>query len=213
MKTTNKENKFKGFTLIELLVVIAIIGLLSTIIATPIQNARKKARDAKKISELNATQLAIEDYAEGNRGNYPPNLAILAPIYMPVLSTYATPNAQIKDRFAYVTYTSNSVGSTDPETFGYHLGVHLEVYNPVLENDRDCNSAVANPTLTVGACGFFNTTNPIVIAYPNWVSGMIGGPGVGLTTDLNLPTDATADGATTTCTGVNDCVLDVTGQR
>ena len=60
MSNTFTKKGFRGFTLIELLVVIAIIGLLSTIIAAPIQSARKKARDAKKIAELKSTQLAFE---------------------------------------------------------------------------------------------------------------------------------------------------------
>ena len=51
-QTSFVRNGFKGFTLIELLVVIAIIGLLSTVIINPVQSARKKARDAKKIAEL-----------------------------------------------------------------------------------------------------------------------------------------------------------------
>ena len=82
---SNKFTKtgFRGFTLIELLVVIAIIGLLSTIIAAPIQSARKKARDAKKIAELKSTQLALEQYAESNSAQYPNNLASLSPQFMP----------------------------------------------------------------------------------------------------------------------------------
>ena len=66
MSHTLTKKGFRGFTLIELLVVIAIIGLLSTIIATPIQNARKKAKDAKKVSELKALELALDQYAEAN---------------------------------------------------------------------------------------------------------------------------------------------------
>lgn len=56
-----KLNK-KGFTLIELLVVIAIIGLLSTLAVVALGNARLKARDAKRMSDLKQIQTALELY-------------------------------------------------------------------------------------------------------------------------------------------------------
>lgn len=49
----------KGFTLIELLVAISIIGLLSSIIFAGIQNARAKARDARRKSDLNQIRTAL----------------------------------------------------------------------------------------------------------------------------------------------------------
>ena len=55
----NKNKLSLGFTLIELLVVIAIIGLLSAVIAGPVQNARKQGRDAKKLGDLKAIQSAL----------------------------------------------------------------------------------------------------------------------------------------------------------
>jgi len=57
----NKVN-LTGFTLIELLVVIAIIGLLSTIAIISLNNSRLKARDAKRISDLNQVRNALELY-------------------------------------------------------------------------------------------------------------------------------------------------------
>jgi general secretion pathway protein G len=54
--------KQKGFTLIELLVVISIIGLLSTVVMTSLGSVRKKARDARRKTDLNAISLAMEQY-------------------------------------------------------------------------------------------------------------------------------------------------------
>lgn len=60
----------KGFTLIELLVVIAIIGLLSSVIIAPIQSSRKKARDARRISDMKQMETALEFYYD-EYGQYP----------------------------------------------------------------------------------------------------------------------------------------------
>ncbi|TAN33015.1 prepilin-type N-terminal cleavage/methylation domain-containing protein [Patescibacteria group bacterium] len=60
----------KGFTLIELLVVVAIIGLLSTLAVVALGNARTKARDSKRLSDLKQIQTALELYYTDNSG-YP----------------------------------------------------------------------------------------------------------------------------------------------
>ena len=54
--------KQKGFTLIELLVVIAIIGLLSTLAVVALNNARMKARDARRVADVKQMQTALELY-------------------------------------------------------------------------------------------------------------------------------------------------------
>lgn len=62
---------WSGFTLIELLVVIFIIGLLASIVVVSVNAARKKARDARRIADLDTVRTALEMYADANGGKYP----------------------------------------------------------------------------------------------------------------------------------------------
>ena len=221
----------RGFTLIELLVVIAIIGLLSTIIAAPIQNARKKARDSKKIAEIKATQLALDQYAEANAGQYPTTTAALAPTYIPILPAFASTtltSVADRDKFAYSPYLVSGSGVSDAGIyFAYHLGVHLENNSQALDSDRDCfgPSTASDFELIAGTstCAFYGAagaeTNSFYVAPANYKVGMMP------TLDINVLniTGASTTGALSdfsgvdnnkeTCNAVTDCVFDVTGQQ
>lgn len=131
-----KKSLVRGFTLIELLVVIAIIGLLSTVIAAPITQARKKGRDGKKVADLRQITGALQQYADDNLGNYPYRIDDLLPVYLSSLPPFATTTSAVKDRYMYTTYIT-----TDARRVGFHLGSKLEAPNLALSDDRDCFGA------------------------------------------------------------------------
>ena len=60
----------KGFTLIELLVVMTILGILTFISLANFRTTQKKTRDAKRKSDLEQTQRALEMYLN-DTGKYP----------------------------------------------------------------------------------------------------------------------------------------------
>ena len=62
----------RGFTLIELLVVIGIIGLLASLSVVGVNNSRKKANDARRLSDIKQIQTALEMYYL-EHPYYPPN--------------------------------------------------------------------------------------------------------------------------------------------
>lgn len=82
--TMNKQHN--AFTLIELLLTIAIIALLSSIILTSVQDARMRARDTQRASDVKSIQNALELYRAYNR-IYPTTSGASAPN-----NTWATSN-------------------------------------------------------------------------------------------------------------------------
>jgi len=68
--------KQRGFTLIELLVVIAIIGLLSAVAVFSLNSVRADARDARRLSDINQIQAALDHYYTDNNA-YPQAQTVL----------------------------------------------------------------------------------------------------------------------------------------
>jgi len=70
MKKALVLSKAEGFTLIELMIVIAILGILAALISGQFITSLKKGRDARRKSDLDQTQKALEMYYEDNKA-YP----------------------------------------------------------------------------------------------------------------------------------------------
>ncbi|MDD3711051.1 MAG: FISUMP domain-containing protein [Patescibacteria group bacterium] len=107
------KSRKKGFTLIELLVVIAIIGILATLAVVALQNARKNARDAKRMADVKQIQTALELYYN-DIGSYPltgeidESIATGSNTYMAIIPTAPTPaDGDCSDEENEYTYTSS----------------------------------------------------------------------------------------------------------
>ncbi len=106
--------KKSGFTLIELLVVIAIIGLLATLSVVALNNARQRARDARRISDVRQIQTALELYYNINN-EYPEEDSVGAWItalqdggFMNPVPTAPTPADCDNNTYTYTDYDDSS---------------------------------------------------------------------------------------------------------
>ena len=127
MKKDQTQLQKKGFTLIELLVVIAIIGILATLAVVALQNARKNARDAKRIADVRQMQTALELYFNDWQA-YPTTTTVAAgtissgtSVYMAVVPTAPTP-ADDLCATASNTYTYLQTNSGASYTINFCLG-------------------------------------------------------------------------------------------
>lgn len=140
-----KKRESKGFTLIELLVVIAIIGVLASIVLASLNNARRKSRDARRITDVKQIQLALELSFDSNQ-EYPDAVSeLVTGNFIP--SEPKDPTSQAS--YAYVNLNSSAGTACDASTTAgtclyYQLGAVLEdTANPALDQDADKDLSAA----------------------------------------------------------------------
>lgn len=166
----------QGFSLIELLVVIAIIGILSSIVTVALGNAKQKARDSRRISDIKSIQLALALYYNDNQmypiniyatSGSPPSIG-LAPNYLPTVPfdpSRGTCSSLGTDAgcYAYTSYWVAVSGSTACNNSTkvpiiYHIGAGLEeTANPALSQDIDASLAYFSSTYTACSTGAYGT--------------------------------------------------------
>jgi len=145
--------------LVELLVVIAIISILATLLLLQLGIARAKARDAKRIADVNQVRSALEMYFDDN-GSY------LATNIMTVLKTGPVQYLINIPRDPLAagctdTYAGTAVGSVN--CYGYawkeatspaHMMIWAELEQKntnALTNDADINSTGWSGAAIIGA--------------------------------------------------------------
>jgi prepilin-type N-terminal cleavage/methylation domain-containing protein len=142
--TPNVFTRIRGFTLIELLIVIAILGVLATMFMTTFPAAQRRARDARRQSDIKQYQTAVEKYANKNNGNYYNSSGTINPssVCNTLIGTSNCPN----DPGSY-TYQYNGTAAA------YVVWARLEAITPatyfiVCSNGKTGNSTTA-PTSSV----------------------------------------------------------------
>jgi type II secretion system protein G len=126
----------KGFTLVELLVVIAIIGVLATLVLLQLGTARAKARDTKRIADVNQLRSAIELYYDDNGAQYPQTLTTTN------LGKYIAQPAMPMDPITSVNYFfAYAPAGASNKSYQYHLWTELEQKNSsAMNGDSDIDS-------------------------------------------------------------------------
>ncbi len=150
----------RGFTLIELLVVIAIIGVLSSVVLASLNGARKKGRDARRMSDVKQLKLALELYYNDNN-QYPsvaaPNVGALITALAPALTpTHIRTIPQDPSFAGVVTVNEGDYQYVRGTANQYGLWVYMEEAHGSVPVGRCISGEGINPLWFTGppACPF-----------------------------------------------------------
>lgn len=139
-------NKPKGFSLIELLVVISIISLLSTLSTISLDNARQKARDARRQGDISTLRTAIEMYKTQNPDDHVPMANNWSELGTE-LSTFLTSAPMDPNNtgiYAYIYCRNSSLGN------GYLIGAVLE-QKIVVTGDLDVKPTISGTPVCISS--------------------------------------------------------------
>lgn len=141
----------KGFTLIELLVTMGIIAVLSGLAVFNFNQARMRARDVQRKSDLGQLQKALELYKNDNNGKYPGSLTLNEQSTILVDSGYSKMIFVDPKTESWMAY---SYSSPDQKTY---------LITACLENKADTTRTVPESRCPDGGTGpgvIYSVTNP-----------------------------------------------------
>lgn len=138
-----KKGNLKGFTLIELIVTITIIAILSVIAVVNFSEANRKARDTKRMSDLEKIRIALELVRQVGT-TYPPASVSATGLDNLVSSGYlqSVPNGPKGDNY-YYQRISNFSFTLDASLEG--VGSTTGSYGANCGTGFTCNYRVTNP--------------------------------------------------------------------
>jgi type II secretory pathway pseudopilin PulG len=144
-----RRKKILGFTIVEVLVVIGIIAILTVVIFPAISEIRAKNRDAEKISDIAAIQIALAQYYN-QKGMYPNTLDTLVPKFL-TEDSRLTPNGE---EYLYVPLTLST--EANPKCTYYHLGVELELPSAQIDGADKFSSLSSSISDGYSYCGDYD---------------------------------------------------------
>ncbi len=113
--------------MIELLVVIAIIGLLATLSVVALNNARERARDSRRVSDIKQIQTALELYFDANNDSYPVVTGSITTAPATLATDLATPLVDYMNPVPSAPTPADGdctevlgTSAVDGNTYGYH---------------------------------------------------------------------------------------------
>jgi prepilin-type N-terminal cleavage/methylation domain-containing protein len=158
--------RMRGFTLLELLAVITIIGILATLAAIGIANASRRARDARRQTDLTNIKTALMLYEQDN-GSFPATLSVLTDTTN--TTTYIPSGVLPSDPAKKVPY---NVGGTGIGSINYTLGTgstdfvlstpleYLKAKSTVPSNVTSCTDVTQKGNgVLAGAAPCYRVTN------------------------------------------------------
>lgn len=149
MPTKKSFRLSKGFTLVELLVVIAIIGILATLLLLQLNVARQRARDVKRIADINQIRTAVELYFDDN-GGYPTETMAAMATDVKITPRYLTqvPVDPLGTNQYEYAYNTDLTG----RTIQFRVSAQLEQPAQALKSDADIDTTGWTlPATNIGA--------------------------------------------------------------